>query len=115
MVTEEDIKRIYGKEFDYEKVIGTEYYLNTLQDNQLVMWGDGKTYYWRLTKKAIPLEAEIIQKIAEAIVEEIFISGTRGKATRLVFEFEDRTNDGSGWGKKPIVDIILKHLKILKI
>lgn len=57
-----------------------------------------------------PIENQVMEKIADAIGEELFINGAGEKAKRLVLELEDGSN-GGGWGKKPMIDIILKHLK----
>lgn len=43
----------WGETHDIEKVMGTEVDLTLLNDNQSVVWGDGETFHWRLTKKPI--------------------------------------------------------------
>ena len=41
----------YGKTHYVEKKKGTEINLKNLEDNQCVVWGDGETYHYLLTKK----------------------------------------------------------------
>jgi hypothetical protein len=47
----ENIENLYGKDYIIEKRPGTEVFLPTLKDNQAVCYGDGKTFYYLLTKK----------------------------------------------------------------
>ena len=54
--------------------------------------------------------ARVILETAENIVEELFQNGFNQKAQRLVLELEDKSN-GGGWGKKPVIDVIVKHIK----
>jgi hypothetical protein len=68
-----------------------------------------------LTESKVGLETvkELIMEIedvADRIVAELFQNGFNQKAKRLVLELEDNSN-GGGWGKKPVKDIIIKHLK----
>lgn len=66
----------------------------------------------KLYQENIPMQLPVKMQIAENIVEELFINGNGDKAKRLVLELEDRSN-GDGWGKKPMIDIIVKHLSNL--
>jgi hypothetical protein len=45
------VKHKYEKTHYVEKVFGTEVDLTTLNKDQLVIWGDGATYHYLLTKK----------------------------------------------------------------
>lgn len=51
-IDEHKIKALYGKNYTYEKIYTTEVNLSQLTKNQSVCFGDGKTYYWLLTKKS---------------------------------------------------------------
>ncbi len=46
------INQLYGETHTIEAVIGTTPMLSKLQSNQSVVYGDGKTYHFRLTKKS---------------------------------------------------------------
>lgn len=46
-----DYKKIqakYGKTHIIEKVEGTEVNLKKLAPDEMVLWGDGETYHWKL-------------------------------------------------------------------
>lgn len=49
----------YGKTHTYERVMGVSPKLTQLLSNQSVCYGDGKTYHWRLTKKAPIIDVDI--------------------------------------------------------
>jgi hypothetical protein len=49
---DENLKKVrekYGKTHKIEAVLGTRPILAMLASNQSVVWGDGKTYHFRLT------------------------------------------------------------------
>jgi hypothetical protein len=45
------IEHKYGKTHNIKKRKGTEVDLTHLNENESVVWGDGKTYHYLLTKK----------------------------------------------------------------
>lgn len=46
-----NITEKFGETHHIKKVWGTEPDLRNLNDNESVVWGDGKTYHWLLTEK----------------------------------------------------------------
>lgn len=64
MYDEQVIKEKYGEDYTYEKWYSTEIDLTTLPKNKSVVYGDGETYCWMLTKKekeSVPAETRVSQ------------------------------------------------------
>jgi len=47
------VKHKWGKTHEIRKIMTVEPNLQQLASNQSVVWGDGETYCWLLTEKAI--------------------------------------------------------------
>jgi hypothetical protein len=62
MVDEDVIKEKYGKDYTYEKWYSTEIDLTTLPKNKSVVYGDGETYCWMLTKKESRLAENLVSQ-----------------------------------------------------
>jgi hypothetical protein len=72
MCDEQVIKEKYGKDYTYEKWYSTEIDLEHLPKNKVVVFGDGETYCWMLTKKeSVPAETLVMPKIADVYEEYI--------------------------------------------
>lgn len=51
MADEKQIGKLYGETHHYQKLHQLGVDLSKLQENQSVVWGDGKSYCWLLTEK----------------------------------------------------------------
>jgi len=63
MCDEQKIKEKYGKEYTYEKWYSLEVDIENLPKNKAVVFGDGETYCWMLTKRdkdSVPLDGLVI-------------------------------------------------------
>jgi hypothetical protein len=50
------------------------------------------------------------RRLARLIAKELFTSGDGVRATRLVFETKNGSIEGSGWGERPVADVIERAL-----
>ena len=68
MVYEDVIKEKYGKDYTFEKWYDLDIDLTTLPKNKAVVFGDGETFCWMLTKKeSVPAETLVRQGVSQPV------------------------------------------------
>ena len=80
------LKDKYGEEYTFKAMTGTSVDLRTLNDNESVVSGDGKTYYWLLTMHSVSEEKELLPNFL-----------LRSVTGELIFRYIEDTDVSEEW------------------